>query len=304
MTLNFDRDLVDFSAKDFKWVNFSTKYIEGLLSSCSHCRIIHSSPSLRKYNNVIYTPYIRVKHDERYGCLYDEYGKRIEDSCLKEGNKYLTKDSVNYLDTGNLQFFEGKAIYLGILLGHYGHFLLESISRWWPLAERLNNFDYYLFHLPNPSILKQSWVSKLLSLAGIDKRRIIHFDKSTRVKSVIIPETSLQIGSHIFQKYRDICQHLLKPLDLENLKQTDQPIYFSRRLLNRGVRKIAGEELLEDFLLKNGFYIVHPQFLPIEEQIYLINRHRYIVGIVGSALHSLVFSLSSKTVTRTYALTE
>jgi capsular polysaccharide biosynthesis protein len=299
MNFNFDKNLkiLDRSDKNFNWINFSNKYIKSLLNTCSSCILNHATPFQREYQDVIYTPYVRVKHDERYGCLYDRDGKRIEHSCLKQDSKYLVKDAVNYSDTTNIDVFEGKAIYLGILLGHYGHFLLESISRWWSLIDRSNSFDYYLFHLSGRNILEKPWIQEFLSLAGIDKKRIIYFDKPTRIKSVIVPEASLQIGSYIFKQYQDTCSRLTNSLDLNNIQQTDRPLYFSRRLLNRGARKIAGEELLEELLLKNGLHVVHPQFLSIEEQIYLINRHKHILGIVGSALHTLVFSLSPKTVT-------
>jgi hypothetical protein len=281
----------------FCFVNFSDKYIKNLLSSCASCLVSQTVPFQKEYRDVIYTPYVRVEHNKRYGCLYDREGKRIEHSCLKQDKKYLVQDAINYSGKTDLETFTGNTIYLGIILGHYGHFLLETMSRWWPLIDRLRDFDYYLFHLPNPNILEKSWVKELLELAGIDRKKIIYFEKPTKIQSVFVPEASLQIGSHIFKQYRDVCQNLIGSLDLTKIKTTDRPLYLSRRLLNRGARKVVGEELLEELLLRNGFHVVHPQFLSIEEQIYLINRHEHIVGIVGSAMHNLVFSLSPKTIT-------
>jgi capsular polysaccharide biosynthesis protein len=281
----------------FCFVNFNKKYVENLLSSCDSCLVSRTAPFQKEYRDVIYTPYVRIEHNKRYGCLYNRDGQRIEHSCLKQDKKYLVKDAISYSGTKDLETFAGNTIYLGIILGHYGHFLLETISRWWSLIDRLQDFDYYLFHLPNPKILEKSWVKELLALAGIEREKIIYFEKPTKIQSVFVPEASLQIGSHIFKQYREVCQHLISLIDLTKIQTTDRPLYLSRRLLNRGARKVAGEELLEDLLLRNGFHVVHPQFLSIEEQIYLINRHEHIVGIVGSAMHNLVFSLSAKTVT-------
>jgi hypothetical protein len=299
MNANFVGNLInsDFSTKSFNWVNFNDRYVDSLLGSCSSCILTHTKPIRQEYRDAIYTPYVRIKHDERYGCLYDSHGKRIEHSCLKQEGKYLVKDAVDFSGESDLDVFDGNVLYLGVLLGHYGHFLLESISRWWSLIGRLTSFDYYLVHLPNSNILEKQWVKDFLALAGIDREKIVYFDKPTRIKSVVVPEASLQIGNYIYQKYRDICQYLTKSLDLNSIKQTERPLYLSRRLLARGARRIGGEELLEELLLKNGFHVVHPQFLSLEEQIYLINRHKHIVGIVGSALHSLVFSLTPKIVT-------
>jgi capsular polysaccharide biosynthesis protein len=299
MILKFDQKLefLDLSSNNFNWVNFPDKKLADLSTVCSSCYVNRADPALEQYDNAIYTPYLRIEHQERYGCLYDEYGKRIEQSCLKQSNQEIIRDSPNYSGTTELELLGGKALYLGIFFGHYGHFLLESISRWWSLFDRVEDFDYYLIHLGNANFLKKRWIKELLWLAGIDSQRIIYFNKPIRIQSVFVPEASLQLNGHIFQQYRNIGRHLASSLHLEEIKPIDRPLYLSRRLLDRGNRQIIGEETLEDLLIKNGFYIVHPQLLSVAEQIYLFNRHKYIVGILGSALHNLIFSLAPKTVT-------
>jgi capsular polysaccharide biosynthesis protein len=76
--------------------------------------------------------------------------------------------------------------------------------------------------------------------------------------------------------------------------ETSQPLYLSRRLLSPKQRLIEEEIKLEEILLKKGVNVQHPQFLALEEQIYLINRHKTIMGCLGSALHSLLFSIKKE----------
>ena len=68
---------------------------------------------------------------------------------------------------------------------------------------------------------------------------------------------------------------------------------LSRTNLNRknALRLIENEINLETLLKENGFIVAHPQELTLEEQIRLINKHKVIVGVWGSSLHNIVFSL-------------
>ncbi len=84
-------------------------------------------------------------------------------------------------------------------------------------------------------------------------------------------------------------------LGAADVTATDQPIYVSRRLLGQGNSLYNGEGELEGILEGRGVKIVHPQKMPFPEQVALFNRHRVILGIIGSGMHNIVLGLEPKT---------
>src|SRR4051812_44017121 len=94
--------------------------------------------------------------------------------------------------TGHLQ---GSAIYAGILLPAFGHFLLESLSRLWIARSRPE--------LPIVWALGsayKSWQSEILQLLRISNPASF-VDASVQIESVIIPEAGFEIPSFFDQQH-------------------------------------------------------------------------------------------------------
>ena len=254
--------------------------------------LIHSQPSLDTFSNVIYTPSSRTSKPFR-GCLYDQELNRIEASCIKRGTTdlCLNADETHYSgEKDNLPFLDRTVLYLGAITSHYGHFLLESLSRWWPVPEYGSEFDHYLVHVSNPAVLEKPYVQMCLNALKIDPRKIIFFSEPTRIAKVIVPQAAIQGSSHIFTQYKMLCDSIAARYS--EVTTTEQPLYLSRRLLTKGVRYYQGEEKLEALLVDRGVRVVHPQLLPFDEQLRVINTHRHILGIMGSAMHTIAFSVT------------
>lgn len=66
-------------------------------------------------------------------------------------------------------------------------------------------------------------------------------------------------------------------------------IYLSRSRLTNDLRKIIHEEELESLLRRSGWRIVHPETLPVVEQLSALNDARVIAGNLGSAMHLLMY---------------
>ena len=172
---------------------------------------------------------------------------------------------------------------------------MESLSRLWYLSEFSNidqEFDYFLIHLTCKK-LDIPYILKSLSLLEIDPQKLIWFNEPTQIKSVVIPESSFSLNNNAYRAYQKIFAPIHRKF--EKIPTTEQPLYLSRSLYKK-YRNCAEEENLEKILISNGFNIIHPQYFPLEEQIYLFNRHKYILGATGSALYSIVFSSNHKTV--------
>jgi capsular polysaccharide biosynthesis protein len=112
---------------------------------------------------------------------------------------------------------------------------------------------------------------------------------------VVFPYPSLSFyRREVFACHKLIPELVAQKLLPDKVTPTEQPLYFSRTKLNKNTanRQILGEEQLENILRERNFAIVYPEQLTLQEQIYLVNKHKYIVGPWGSSLHTIIFSLS------------
>jgi capsular polysaccharide biosynthesis protein len=78
------------------------------------------------------------------------------------------------------------------------------------------------------------------------------------------------------------------------INSVNQPLYLSRTKFKSRSRNFGNEDELEALLRENNFAIAYPERLSLSEQIYLVNKHEIIVGIRGSALHSVLFDLTNQ----------
>lgn len=75
-----------------------------------------------------------------------------------------------------------------------------------------------------------------------------------------------------------------------SVAQTGQPLHLSRGNLTEGKRRLRDEARFETFLREHGVLVVHPETLPMAEQIRLVRSHRVIIAPWGSALHLTNFT--------------
>lgn len=68
-----------------------------------------------------------------------------------------------------------------------------------------------------------------------------------------------------------------------------EKIYLSRTRMPDNSRKIFGEERLEKQLAARGWWIIHPETLPLQEQILALHQARVISGNIGSGFHTLMY---------------
>ncbi|MGI9254445.1 MAG: glycosyltransferase 61 family protein, partial [Thermomicrobiales bacterium] len=119
---------------------------------------------------------------------------------------------------------------------------------------------------------------------------VIMPEEPTQFRRLIIPEHLFEICSFAHES-ATMAFHLVADRLCGDLELTDQPLYLGRSQLTPHKRQIMTREaLLDEFLHDQGFRVIHPETLPLEEQIRLINLHRIITGPTGSAFHLTFFS--------------
>lgn len=266
-------------------------YQASLLNSLSRqCEVFENLPKYRIFKNLIYMP--------QYNCLYSADGYRIDYSCLYRGVGALrrneTKSPERIEIPVKLDRIEQTYIYIGEIRKHFGHFLTESISRLWIT----NEFKEYpvIYHLKNGTTSNQEKLlfdTLLEPVNLINKERLVTFSRPVIIDKIIIPQPSFVNLSNAYQVHSLFPENFARNTLPQQLETTSQPLYLSRRLLESSSRNIINELELEKIFLSAGFAICYPEQLSLREQALLINKHEVIIGPIGSALHSILFDISS-----------
>jgi Glycosyltransferase 61 len=244
-------------------------------------RVFQGCPDIKIFENVIYIP--------QYHCLYSSEGMRINESCLytnPNGTKLSTKAPEKIKPPKTIKKVCQKFIYAGRIGRHYGHFLTNNTSRLWYTAK--NQELPILCH----GIVKKSFIDFFFKSLQFDINRFFSFDSPVLLTEVIVPNPSFSNKFEGFEVHKLLPENVAKAVLKTKLQQTSQPLYFSRRQLNKNRRAVANEDKLEKELNHKNFAICYPETLSLEEQIHLINKHEVIVGMIGSALHNILFDIS------------
>jgi hypothetical protein len=264
----------------------------------SHLRLIDGLPDIRTYNDVLYTP-ARITPEGETGALFDSEGARIPASILMRGAAQVSPTTEPAMHARQEQVAEhpDTYLYLGWFQPHFGHFITETLARFWALREYVPGKLKILVHMPVPGMLNWPYVQEVLQGFGLSAEDIHSFDHSCVLKHVIVPDAALSLESHVFSGFRDSLVPLIEQGVNSTSSRSDQPVYFSRTRLRKGVYFYHGEDVLEARLKEQGVRILYPETMSVFEQIRVVNTHAHVIGIIGSGLHNSIFARSDLRVT-------
>lgn len=186
-----------------------------------------------------------------------------------------------------VKFIEESVIFGGVLLGHFGHFLLECLSRLWYLIENPQDTRKIVFIVHPINKGYKKWFEDFFELLDIPLSRIIFVDKEIlKFQHITIPEESIHSWYGYHKKYLIPYQKILSNVPKSSIKKK---IYLSRTKLKEGLAFSIGEEWFEEFYRQQGFEIVYPETLPLKEQIALVAGAEHLVCTKGTLCHFMPF---------------
>ena len=250
-------------------------------------------PAVSVVEGAVFVPSENVRSAGRskaFGGLVTADGRPIDSAGLRRKGRIIGGRPDQPVAVTPRREVDEDVVYLGPLFNHFGRVLLESLARVWYLSE-VDPSVRVVFDHPNPAQrTPAAWTLRLLEAFGIPLARILVLDTPTRLRRAIVPEPLFEqlYAAHeaMIEPYRRVAARIAG-----DVEPSAQPVYLSRRLLTSRQRPIIGEDQLEEVLRESGFRIAHPQTMPFEDQIRLINGHADIVSSVGSAAHNVLFAL-------------
>ena len=268
------------------------------------------TPSLINIDYGFATPFASNKQGRTFtGSIYDAKGHICQSSqrTTLGNNEWKPNDTASITPPSDLNFIKGRSLYLGHYTGHYGHFLIETLSRFWAIhhIDALQFYDHYIFHPflhQCPSFKSFAPAALALKAFNILDKDIILIDQYTGFENISVPSSLFQINFGVRQEMRNTYNQLV------NYSKSNQPqrsrlqhivnffnkapvsdkVYVSRRR-TKGYHPMRNEKEVEAVFKHHGFFILHPEHYSYQDQIILLNNASVLAGVEGSGLHNSVF---------------
>jgi capsular polysaccharide biosynthesis protein len=220
--------------------------------------------SLQVVDDALITPTVADANSETFtGCVYDRAGTIVRAAQRTSRGVSWKPVDPECVDVGVARReIDGDCIYLGHYTAHYGHFLLETLARFWAL-ESGETFDRFLFQPllhPTPRLRSFSPAKVSLECFGVDLRRVSIVRKATRVKRLVVPASLVEINNSAHQSqgavYRRIAECCAGAAELPHPR-----LYLSRRRYKRfrpgeeskGYKPFTNEDQVEQLFESLGF---------------------------------------------------
>lgn len=187
----------------------------------------------------------------------------------------------------------GVYLYVGLFVLHYGHFLIDTLSHFWPIlianGERPKILCHRLKSRPEGS--EHDALYEILAGLGIRREEVISFDRPVHIANVMFAESSFRERCYAHSIFGDLCSHIGKQyLDDDKIDTGSRPLYLSKTKLRSGISQLINERHIESELDRLGVEIAYPEDLKFAEQIRLLSAHKYIIGPSTSAFHTSAFA--------------
>jgi hypothetical protein len=252
--------------------------------------------TLRVLANAIVTPLVVDRATMTFsGSVHDEAGRLVlEAQRPRWRNAWMPADPAHVDSHGEGTVIEGRCVYLGHYWDHYGHFLIESISRFWSLIED-SGYDRLVFHPFVYGIRPLSEYAPArtcLAAFGVDPARALIVDRRLKFRDLAVPSPLVAINrgaadgqAEVFKRIGEYCEAAGR-----STRATRRPerLYVSRRNW-KGASLVENEDEIERIFESFGFTVLHPERMLFEEQVRLYRRAEALAGLTGSAMHNTVF---------------
>lgn len=188
---------------------------------------------------------------------------------------------------------DNMVLYAGFYIQQWGHFLLECISRLYPIVQNPEKYkDMKIVFLPmmDSDEIDGTYL-ELLNLIGIRKEQILLLRKPTRFKKIIIPESSIYAGYVYTKEYKSLINRIISKAMEKPVKiKTHKKIYLSRKNWDSTQDRDIGEDKIENFFNQNGFKSVSLEQYSLVEQIHLLQGADHVASAICTLPHNLIFA--------------
>ncbi len=268
------------------------KKAEVLKQWCDFPVEVRRDPAIWQGRNATILP---LRRDPSFGLLFgkggvvDETGNYVELSAIPGRVQFAYPfESPEYKDE--------KVVYCGYLVNHWGHFLIEGITRLWYFMEKDPTVDKYVFFMDENEQreIKGNYRIFLELLKIWDKLEII--TAPTTYREVIVPELGIHMRTAYTPKLLTVFDEIAANVAVDPAWDTPEKIYFSRSQFKKGLEFEFGFTALDNFFEKNGYKVLFPEKVPLDQMIHYIRNSKVVASLSGSLPHNMLFANQGQTI--------
>ena len=165
------------------------------------------------------------------------------------------------------EYRDETVVYCGYLVNHWGHFLIEGVTRLWYFLENDPGVDKYVFFLDeNEEREIRANYREFLELLGIWEHLEI-INTPTTYREVIVPELGLYCRRRYTPKLLKVYDTVANNAAPDPNWERPAKIYYSRSQFKKGMPFESGFDTLDDFFRRNGYTILYPEKVPLGRMI-------------------------------------
>ena len=221
--------------------------------------------------------------------VFDEHFHFVKSSSQVRKNNGNFYPKFNH---NNIPCVDEDVVFVGNVYNQFGHFLLEHMNRAYArLDDKYKNMKYVLINNKSVDPVPE-YMFTLLELLGIKRQNILILEHTTQFRNVYVPDQGFNLPVYSSDKFGQTFQKIADNVKSE--KTVYDKIYVSRAKLKS--RKTYGEEKIQQIFERNGYKVIYPETLPLEQQIAIIKDCKYLAGCAGTALHLALFMKPGGTV--------
>lgn len=247
---------------------------------------VRENPEIWQGKNATILP---LRRDPSFGLLFGKGGVVDCDGNYVELSSIPLRVQYSY-PFENPEYRDEKVVYCGYLVNHWGHYLIEGVTRLWYFLENDATIDKYVFFLDENEEreIKGNYREFLELLKIWDKLEIIN--KPTTYREVIVPERGIVCLKSYSPKLLSVFDTVAENVIPDPSWETPEKIYYSRSQFQKGMQFEFGFAALDNFFEKNGYTILYPEKVPLSRMIHYIRNAKVVASLSGSLPHNMLFA--------------
>jgi capsular polysaccharide biosynthesis protein len=181
-------------------------------------------------------------------------------------------------------------IYGGYMHYHWGHFLINTLSRLWPIVadSELKFSKIVFFSADGESHPIKYNLLRVFHLLGIAEKVEV-LTSPAAFSKVIVPDLSFGIESCYSREFAAIFRRI-SALAAPHAESECTKIFLTRSSLARAKSREINVAMLDTFMEDNGFKVIAPEKYTIDELIGILSNATEIATISGTTAHNLLFA--------------
>jgi len=252
------------------------------------------------YRDAVARP-MRYEGDARFGAIYDRHGRLVVDSERPTHTRDWTSNP-RWLPRNKpspVARLGGRSFFCGHYFPVFGHFLVETLSRFWPDLD-YGSFDHLVCYRGaapprQPELRIRRSERELLAAIGVSVEKIFVIDEQPVVfDEITVSSPPFWEKAIADRRFLDVHERIANRFTGKRGQKLPSHlatrVYLSRSQLADRKRAALNEVAIEQMMQARGFAIVYPERLPIKRQVITARDAEVIAGCDGSALHLASFA--------------